>query len=53
VNQGNNEIIAPAEIVYWKFESEVFFGGLVELLYRITAGKFLLSGVSKTTLAFI
>jgi SAM-dependent methyltransferase len=32
--------------------SSVFFGGLAEVLYRVTAGKFLLPGVSKTTIAF-
>jgi hypothetical protein len=29
----------------------VMFGGLAELLYRATAGKLLLPGVSKTTIA--
>jgi SAM-dependent methyltransferase len=32
--------------------SSVFFGGLAELLYRVTAGRFLLPGVSKTTIGF-
>jgi SAM-dependent methyltransferase len=32
--------------------SSVFFGGLAEFLYRATGGRFLLPGVSKTTIAF-
>ena len=32
--------------------SSVFFGGLAEWLYRATGGRFLLPGVSKTTIAY-
>jgi SAM-dependent methyltransferase len=32
--------------------SSVFFGGLAEFLFRATRGRFLLPGVSKTTIAF-